>query len=219
MEMLAMMEKEFISSISDISHKAEMMQISTNERQAGAIEESKEQLEEAEDLFKQMELEVQPMKSTEKTSYQAKLRKYKADLEEAKRKVNKMEFEAKQRMNKETVMGVNYDIETNDHNQNQHLLNAQNNHMNGQNNKLKDAVMFAEQAELDARDIKVNLDRNARSLQNANDNVHRINGELTKGSRLIDTMRRHEMKNRIILYCVIAILILAALVIGYVVLR
>ena len=219
MEMLAMMEKEFISSISDISHKAEMMQISTNERQAGAIEESKEQLEEAEDLFKQMELEVQPMKSTEKTSYQAKLRKYKADLEEAKRKVNKMEFEAKQRMNKETIMGVNYDIETNDHNQNQHLLNAQNNHMNGQNNKLKDAVMFAEQAELDARDIKVNLDRNARSLQNANDNVHRINGELTKGSRLIDTMRRHEMKNRIILYCVIAILILAALVIGYVVLR
>ena len=219
MEMLAMMEKEFISSISDISHKAEMMQISTNERQAGAIEESKEQLEEAEDLFKQMELEVQPMKSTEKTSYQAKLRKYKADLEEAKRKVNKMEFEAKQRMNKETVMGVNYDIETNDHNQNQHLLNAQNNHMNDQNNKLKDAVMFAEQAELDARDIKVNLDRNARSLQNANDNVHRINGELTKGSRLIDTMRRHEMKNRIILYCVIAILILAALVIGYVVLR
>ena len=219
MEMLAMMEKEFISSISDISHKAEMMQISTNERQAGAIEESKEQLEEAEDLFKQMELEVQPMKSTEKTSYQAKLRKYKADLEEAKRKVNKMEFEAKQRMNKETVMGVNYDIETNDHNQNQHLLNAQNNHMNGQNNKLKDAVMFAEQAELDARDIKVNLDRNARSLQNANDNVHRINGELTKGSRLIDTMRRHEMKNRIILYCVIAILILAALIIGYVVLR
>ena len=82
------------------------MQISTKEKQAGAIEESQEQLEEAEELFKHMELEVDKMDRDHKTSYQAKLRKYKADLEEAKRKVSKMEYEMKQQANKETAMGA-----------------------------------------------------------------------------------------------------------------
>jgi vesicle transport through interaction with t-SNAREs 1 len=105
MEMLAMMEKEFTSSISDISHKAEMLQISTKEKQAGAIEESREQLEEAEDLLKQMELEIVSMNPSAKATYQQRIKKYKDDLEEAKIKVEKMEHQHKFRIDKETAMG------------------------------------------------------------------------------------------------------------------
>ena len=106
--MLAMMEKEFTTALNDISHKAEMLQISTKEKQAGAIEESQEQLEEAEDLLKQIELETVSMKPNEKTPYQLRLKKYKEDLEEAKVKVAKMEHQHKFQMDKETAMGGYY---------------------------------------------------------------------------------------------------------------
>ena len=106
-----MMEKELVSNLNDICHKAEMLQISTKERQAGAIEESKEQLEEAEDLLKQIELEVISMNSAAKASYQERLKKYKADLQDAKIKVSKMEYQYRVQSNKETAMGGYYDEE------------------------------------------------------------------------------------------------------------
>ena len=214
--MLAMMEKEFISSINDISHMAERMHISTKEQQKGAIDEATEQLEAADDLFKQMEQEVIDMHGSEKTSYQAKLRKYKADLEEAKRKVNKMEYDNRLKSNKETAMGADIDPSSiGDHKQ--HLLKPEGMRMQRQNHDLEEAVKIGEEAELEARDIKINLDHNARNLDHARDNVRRINGNLSVGNRLIDTMRRHEFKNKMIIYCVFVILIIAALIIGYIV--
>ena len=88
-----------------------MLQISTKERQAGAIEESREQLEEAEDLLKQMELEIVSMNTSAKATYQQRLKKYKEDLEATKIKVSKMEYQYKLQMNKETAMGGYYNEE------------------------------------------------------------------------------------------------------------
>lgn len=82
-----------------------MLQITTKERQAAAIEESQEQLELAEDLLKQMELEVISMDLSSKPTFQLRLKKYKENLETARTNVSKMEYQYKLQMNKETAMG------------------------------------------------------------------------------------------------------------------
>ena len=65
---------------------------------------------------------------------------------------------------------------------------------------LEEAIRIGNEAELEARDIKINLDGQSRQLQNANDNVFRMNGELTIGSRLINKMKWHQTKNKLLIY-------------------
>ena len=83
--------------------------------------------------------------------------------------------------------------------QKQHLLNNGNKQLFKQNQSLEDAVRIGEEAEIEARDIKLNLEGHTSQLESIGNNVGRLNGHLSKGAKLIDTMRRHEMKNKVIL--------------------
>ena len=85
----------------------------------------------------------------------------------------------------------------NDHKQ--FLLKQGDQRLANQNKRLQDAIAIGSEAEVEARDIKINLEGQTRQLEGTRDNVNRINGHLAQGSRLIDVMRRHEMKNKIIL--------------------
>ena len=78
----------------------------------------------------------------------------------------------------------------------QHLLNPTGNRLNNQNRLLDDAIKIGSEAEIDARDIKIDLDRQNRQLEQTNTNVHRIHGNLSAGNKLVDTMLRHEMRNK-----------------------
>mmetsp|Transcript_7771 Transcript_7771/g.7337 ORF Transcript_7771/g.7337 Transcript_7771/m.7337 type:complete len:106 (-) Transcript_7771:40-357(-) len=83
------------------------------------------------------------------------------------------------------------------------------------NNKLRNVVAIGEEAERVARDTKVNLHSNSDKLRNIQGNVNRVRTELTLSDRLINIIRRNETKNKIILYCIILFLLIAAIVIVY----
>ncbi|CAI2379089.1 unnamed protein product [Moneuplotes crassus] len=210
MEMLSMIEKE----LNDICQRAEMLQISTKERLAAAIEESKEQLEEAEELLKQMELEMVQMNTSAKESYKERLRTYKDNLQRAKLKVSKMEEQYRTQMNKETAMGGYYD-EENKNEGKQTLLNSGNQALLKQNQKLQDAVRFGEEAEIQARDIKIDLEGQTAKLENVNRNIGGVNNNLHQGNKLIDVMKRHEMKNKLLLLCVCVTVVMGILICAY----
>ena len=80
------------------------------------------------------------------------------------------------------------------------LLNGEYQKVQQQNEKLQEAIKIGSEAEVEARDIILNLDHQNRGLENMTQNVNRINGNLTKGNMLINTMRRHEMTTKIIMY-------------------
>ena len=101
----------------------------------------------------------------------------------------------------------------------QHLLNPEGKRTQNQNQRLAEAIQIGSEAEIEARDIKVNMEGQSRTLQHANDNVHRINGNLTQGSNLIDAMRKHEMRNKLLLLCIILILILGVVILGFFMLK
>ncbi len=81
----------------------------------------------------------------------------------------------------------------------QHLLNAGGQRVKNQNDHLHDAIMIGSEAEIEAKDIKLNLEGQGNQLEGTRNNIYRINRNLTAGSRLIDAMKRHETKNKMIL--------------------
>mmetsp|Transcript_10966 Transcript_10966/g.9699 ORF Transcript_10966/g.9699 Transcript_10966/m.9699 type:complete len:92 (+) Transcript_10966:313-588(+) len=79
------------------------------------------------------------------------------------------------------------------------LLNNGSRKLLKQNQDLENAVRIGEEAEVEARDIKLNLENNTNQLAGIGNNVRRMNDQLSVGSKLIDVMKRHEMKNKFIL--------------------
>ena len=79
------------------------------------------------------------------------------------------------------------------------MLNQGNQKLLKQNQQLEDAVRFGAQAEIEARDIKLDLEGQSNQLENVGGNIGRLGGHLAAGSKLIDVMRRHETKNKLIL--------------------
>mmetsp|Transcript_5951 Transcript_5951/g.5110 ORF Transcript_5951/g.5110 Transcript_5951/m.5110 type:complete len:155 (+) Transcript_5951:213-677(+) len=89
------------------------------------------------------------------------------------------------------------------------------NNLSRNNNKLRDAIVVGEEAETVARDTKLNMSSNTNKMIKTSDNMGRMNRELRQGEKLIDIIRRNEMKNKLILYIIVVILILAAALIVY----
>ena len=68
------------------------------------------------------------------------------------------------------------------------------------NGRLDDAIRVGAESEIVARDIKVGLHANSDTLNRANQNVHRIQGELGIADGLINIIARNEKRNTLILY-------------------
>jgi len=83
------------------------------------------------------------------------------------------------------------------------------------NKNLNDAISIGRGAESTAIDTKLNLQSNNEKLSNTRDNVFRMQGELSKSNRIVDVIRRNELKNKIIVYGVVIFLIAAIGVIAY----
>ena len=65
------------------------------------------------------------------------------------------------------------------------------------------------------RDIKINLYGQSEKMGRAGDNLGNMQGELTISNRLLNIIRRNEMRNKITLYCVVLFLLISVVLILY----
>ena len=84
-----------------------------------------------------------------------------------------------------------------------------------QNTKLERVIQFGNEADNLGRDIKVNLDGQTAQMRKAQDNTRKIGGELAISNRLLNIIKKNEMKNKITLYCVIFFLLVSIGLIVY----
>ena len=156
-----------------------------------------------------MEIDVISLPPHSKEILDPRIKSFKKDLS----KINGSFDILKTKLNESMIFGEKFDIEANE------LSMQQNDHRMRQisknNRKLQDAISVGYETENTAKDIKLGLHNNSDKLRRANDNVHRINGQLTLSNRLIDIMQAHENKNKLIIYCVGLVIIIAVLIVGY----
>ena len=85
-----------------------------------------------------------------------------------------------------------------------------------QNNRdLEKAKIVGYEMEGMAGDIKVELNRQTNKMKNTLGNLYNIQGELTLANRLMLTIKQQRLKNKIILYSVFVLLVLALCYIVY----
>ena len=82
-------------------------------------------------------------------------------------------------------------------------------------NQLEDAKRVGYEAENIAGDIKVNLAGQTDKIKKIHSNVHQISGNLTVSNRIMDAIKRGNMKNKLILYFVVLMLIASVALIIY----
>ena len=80
---------------------------------------------------------------------------------------------------------------------------------------LNNAIKIGREAENTAADTKLNLQSNTEKLGKTRDKVFRLHGQLSQSNKLVDVIRRQEMKNKIIVYCVVLFLLIAIGIIAY----
>ena len=68
------------------------------------------------------------------------------------------------------------------------------------NNRLSQAIRVGSETENVARDIKLGLNSNSEKLNRASHNVGRVQTQLALSNKLVDIIRRNELRNRIVLY-------------------
>jgi len=83
-------------------------------------------------------------------------------------------------------------------------------------NKLEEAKQVGFEMEDMARDIKFNLRSQSDKLENKTlKNLYGINNEMTTANRLVNLIKTHRFKNKLVLYGIIALLVASILFVGY----
>ena len=110
--------------------------------------------------------------------------------------------------NHDTLMGASWnDLEgIGDKGQNQRLLGADK-ILSDNNKKLNNAIVVGYEAEVVAKDTKINLQGDSEKMVKMGDKLHRIDVDVGSSDKLVDIIKWNEQKNSIILYGTIWILV------------
>ena len=85
-----------------------------------------------------------------------------------------------------------------------------------QRNKLEEAKQVGRECEDMARDIKFNLRSQTDKLENKTlKNLYGMQRDMIKSNRLLNLIKKARMKNKLILYGIVAMLIICVIFIGY----
>jgi vesicle transport through interaction with t-SNAREs protein 1 len=167
--------------------------------------------------LRQMEIEVSMMPVASRSHLQITVRKYREDIDKMNREIRGQEREISDKRNYNTLMGSRIDAVTSmqDSNpRNAKLLGAQQ-MMIDQGLKLDQGKRLALEAEGVAIDTMNNLKMQREQIYRTSNNVREIGENLGKSNRLITTMTRRAMTNKLTMIGIIALLVLAICVVFY----
>jgi vesicle transport through interaction with t-SNAREs protein 1 len=162
-----------------------------------------------------MEIELTVMPPSNKAALALQCRRYKEDLEELKKELRREEIKFTDLKSRETLMGANLSnvrIMKGFTDQKQKLLNS-----NGLNiAKLEEAKRAGYEAESYAVQSMNELKGQRDKLEHAIQNNRDIGDNLSQGSRILNGMIRRNVQNKLIMFGIAALLIVAIVVLVYI---
>lgn len=189
---------------------------STDSSQSGVSEGNKE-IEEAEKCvmakqLRQMEIELAVMAPSFKSSLSSQCRKYKETLESFKRSLKLEETRASDSRNKESLMGPAFNSGFS--NQREKLLHPDNAMFAGVS-KLEEAKRAGYSAEGYAVQSMNELKGQREKLEHAIQNNREISDNLSQGTRILNSMIRRNIQNKLVMFGIAFLLICAIVFLIY----
>ena len=167
--------------------------------------------------LRQMEIEVSMMPVASRSHLQITVRKYREEIDRMNREIRGQEREISDKRNFNTLMGsrlddVNYIQDSNS--RNIKLLGGQQ-MMIDQGLKLNQGKRLALEAEGIAIDTMNNLKVQREQIYKTSNNVQEIGENLGKSNRILTTMTRRAMTNKLTMIGIILMLVLAICIVFY----
>jgi vesicle transport through interaction with t-SNAREs protein 1 len=173
-------------------------------------------LSQCDDLLKQMQIEARSVDNPdEKKTFLQKVRTCKARLSNLRDDYNS----AKTGVERESLLGDGGDLEMGSHRkgsskQKERLLSA-NNQVAKQNETLDRARRVMAETEETAMEITEELGRNREKIDSSHQRVRDVSGLTNQARRIVQSMSRREVQQKLMMYAVGALLVLAVIVIIY----
>ena len=171
--------------------------LASKDSSAAAFQALSKVSQEAEATFKLLDQELKSAQGGDKAQIFQRFQRHKDEMTKIRKEVQ----EIKLKENQDFVMGGNWN-EKDDPEGNKSLL-KENALLSDQNKKLTHAIRVGREAEVVAKDTKVQLYSDTEKMEKLRVNVRNIDGELTISDKLLNIIKKNETRNSLILYTVV----------------
>jgi vesicle transport through interaction with t-SNAREs protein 1 len=177
-------------------------------------------LSQCDDLLKQMQVEARTADSSTKQVWLQKVRGCKAQLanlrDDFQTVQSRVEREALLLLssNEDTRSSSDYNNSGNNNKQRERLLQT-NNQLKKQNQTLENAQRILVETEEVAMEITTELGRNREKIASAHQRVRDVSGLTNQARRIVQSMSKREVQQKLLMYLVAALLVIAVIVILY----
>mmetsp|Transcript_14501 Transcript_14501/g.24803 ORF Transcript_14501/g.24803 Transcript_14501/m.24803 type:complete len:249 (+) Transcript_14501:3-749(+) len=190
-------EEEFRHVCNTLRMKMKQINSLSGERKKLAIREAEREVDEAEDIIRQMRTYLQQHHAP---SLESKVTTYTNDLSRLKRDFEKT---AKSGNNRADLLGGGKDdFAVRSLDQRTSLLNDRRTLQDG-SDRLQNARAISERTEQIGADVLTNLDSQRNQLIRADDALSNVDGDLSRSRRILRAMDRRVMTNKLVLVCII----------------
>ncbi|KIO24014.1 hypothetical protein M407DRAFT_104260 [Tulasnella calospora MUT 4182] len=210
-------EQDFQTIVSSIRQKVEVEAVAqTGEQRKATLRFVEMELDEADEMVSQMEVEIQGMPQSIKSKYQSRVKSSKAELQKWKKQAKDLHFSgARQelfagRSNAAAADDPYADDEV--RSQRTRLLQG-NQTLAESTRRLEDSQRIALETEGIGADILTNLRQQRGQIENARDQLQQADGSINKASGTLKGMIRRMYQQKIVTGAIITVLVLLILII------
>ncbi|AWU76566.1 uncharacterized protein C5L36_0C04960 [Pichia kudriavzevii] len=203
-------ERDFKIEYSDAQSKIEQVYgLDDESRRVELMKSIESSIDDCLDLLDSMSLEVQQIATHQRSSYNAKVRTYRNDIDRIKKDLKNLMDDKDRRQ----LLGGSHNGDV-DSNQRQKLLNT-NATIERSSQRLEDATRTARESETVGSSILNNLRSQRDQILNARDTLSEADTYVDRSLRTLKSMTRRMATNKLITYGIIVILVLLILLVLY----
>ncbi|KAJ8753335.1 hypothetical protein K2173_019734 [Erythroxylum novogranatense] len=208
-------ERQYCDISANLSGECTSASVLDGEQKKQKLAEIKERIDDADTLVSKMDLEARSLQPTVKAMLLAKLREYKADLNNLKNEVKRISsINVSQAARDELLRSGKVDGMTVSGDQRGRLLMSTE-RLNQSTDRLKESRRTMLETEELGVSILQDLHQQRQSLLHAHSTLHGVDDNIVRSKKLLSAMSRRMNRNKWIISSLVAALVLAILLILY----
>nr|CAB3267656.1 vesicle transport through interaction with t-SNAREs homolog 1A-like [Phallusia mammillata] len=207
-------EQQFSTLTAEITQRIGTISLYHGAEKKSLISTIERQLDEAQELLEQMDLEVRELSSAERGKLMGRLKSYQHEFNNLESQIKKAKTSSINKANqmREELLGM--DEYGNDDQKTRLLDNTE--RLENSSRRLEIGYRVATETEKIGQDILDNLHRDRETINRSRQRLREGDEHLGKGSRILSGMMRRIIQNRILTLAIIVFLIIVIAVVVYI---
>eukprot|EP00803_Ostreobium_quekettii_P006158 evm.model.scf_955.5 EVM.evm.TU.scf_955.5 scf_955:30381-34125(-) len=207
-------ENDYCNKSTDISRKIDGVSNASGDTRRRMVAEVEYEVKEAEQVIKRMEMEARSLSPTQSKSLLIKIREYKADLQSLKDELRKASKTISKGDAARAELGLGQDYFSTTSGQRERMLTS-----TERLNRAGDRLQQGRHQLLETEELGVSiledLSRQRETIIRSRDTLHGADDGISKARRILGTMSRRVLTNKMVMICIAGVVLLAIILIVY----